>query len=82
MKFRLRLASSVSATPRVTIRPDALRPQVQHTALWMDQVVEIMRDKKQPGSARAQAAGHILDRGWGRPAQAVAIDITTSRLMS
>lgn len=40
--------------------PDALRV-----------LVAIMKDAKQPASARASAATGILDRGYGRPPQAV-----------
>jgi hypothetical protein len=31
----------------------------------------IVRSKKAPASARTQAAGLLLDRGWGRAAQPV-----------
>ena len=34
---------------------------------------EIMEDKKAPPAARVSAATAVLDRGWGKPGQAVEI---------
>lgn len=45
----------------------------QQTADAISTLAEIMRDKKAPHSARVAAATGLLDRGWGRPAQAVEV---------
>lgn len=37
-------------------------------------LVAIMNDTKAPPQARAMAADRILDRGWGKPAQAIVGD--------
>jgi hypothetical protein len=44
-----------------------------HTELAIDTLARIAADEAQPGAARVGAAIAILDRGYGRPAQAVAI---------
>jgi len=38
-------------------------------------LVEIMTDTKAPAAARVAAAVAVLDRGWGRPPQAVAVAV-------
>jgi hypothetical protein len=37
-------------------------------------LASIMDDKKQPAASRVSAAVALLDRGWGRPAQAISGD--------
>ena len=37
-------------------------------------LVAIMRDEAQDARARVAAANAILDRGWGKPAQAIELD--------
>ena len=46
----------------------------QHTEESIEKLVEIMRDESAPPSAQGAAANALLDRGWGRPDQAVSID--------
>jgi hypothetical protein len=43
----------------------------QHSTEAIETLVAIMQDEKAPLAARARAADSILDRGYGRPAQAV-----------
>jgi hypothetical protein len=38
-------------------------------------LVEIMTNPKAPAAARVAAAVAVLDRGWGRPPQAVAVAV-------
>ena len=42
-----------------------------HTQEAIDTLLKIMRDVKAPKAARVKAAEAILDRGWGKPAQAI-----------
>lgn len=42
-----------------------------HTATAIRTLVSIMNQKKAPPAARVSAASAILDRGWGKPAQAI-----------
>ena len=42
-----------------------------HTEDAMRALVEICNDKTAPPAARVSAAGHILDRGYGKPAQEI-----------
>ena len=46
----------------------------EHTEEAIGTLVGIMQDEGAPASARLQAAQAILDRGWGRPSQAVEVD--------
>lgn len=43
-----------------------------------DTLVEIMQDKEAKESARIRAAEIILERGWGKPEQAVSLETMTS----
>ena len=40
-----------------------------HTEMCVRVLAGIAREKKSGASARAIACGHLLDRGWGKPAQ-------------
>jgi hypothetical protein len=40
-------------------------------------LVEVMTNPKAPAAARVAAAVAVLDRGWGRPPQAVAVAVET-----
>lgn len=44
-----------------------------HTAMAVKTLVEIAENPDAPPSARTTAAQYLLDRGWGRPAQAVEV---------
>ncbi len=44
-----------------------------HTEPAINTLAGIMNQKKAPPAARAAAANGLLDRGWGKPAQAVQI---------
>ena len=43
----------------------------QHTDLAIETLVDICKDKTNNAAARATAAIGLLDRGWGKPAQAI-----------
>jgi hypothetical protein len=45
----------------------------QHTADAVSTLVDIMQDRKQPAGARVSAAEALLDRGFGRAPQAIAL---------
>lgn len=44
-----------------------------HTEDAVRAIYEIMEDTRQQGSVRIAAANAILDRGWGKPAQSIAV---------
>jgi hypothetical protein len=48
----------------------------QHTATAIETLAAIMADEKAPPAARVTASVAILDRGYGRPAQALSLDLT------
>jgi len=51
-----------------------------HTGEAIEKLVEIMRDDDAPHSAQGAAANALLDRGWGKPDQAVSVDSGASLL--
>jgi len=54
-------------------RPKHLKEVVElareHTPDAIKTLASIMQDEKQPPAARVRAAGELLNRGWGQPAQ-------------
>lgn len=48
----------------------------QHTALAMETLAEVCRNRKAPASARVSAAEALLDRGWGKAVQPVDVNDT------
>jgi hypothetical protein len=42
-----------------------------HTPEALAVLVEVMNDRDAPAAARVAAAGHVLDRGYGKPAQSM-----------
>ena len=46
----------------------------QKTKQAFDTIVNVMEQPKTPPQARLMAAGMVIDRGWGKAAQLVAID--------
>jgi hypothetical protein len=50
---------------------DAARERTQDA---IDVLAAIMRDPKAPAAARVSAAQALLDRGYGKPAQAIEVD--------
>src|SRR3990167_3259194 len=46
----------------------------KHTAEALKTLVEVMRDKQAPATARLGAAQALIDRAWGRPAQIIGGD--------
>jgi hypothetical protein len=48
----------------------------------MDTLKQVMKDPKAPPAARVGAATAILDRGWGKPTQQVAANVSFFDQMS
>jgi hypothetical protein len=46
----------------------------KHTHKALNTLVSIMVEPKAPAAARIMAANSLLDRGWGKAAQLVAVD--------
>ena len=46
----------------------------EHTAEALAVMVEVMRNKKAPATARLGAAQGLIDRAWGKPAQTIVGD--------
>jgi hypothetical protein len=51
----------------------------KHGTAAIDTLFELMQDKKQPGAVRVSAARELLDRAYGRPEQAVSVDVELAR---
>ncbi len=60
-------------------RPSAIKAVTDlartYTAEAIATLADLMRDDEEPGGVRLAAASALLDRGWGRPAQSVAIGV-------
>ena len=54
----------------------------QYTTEAIEALVAIMRNKKAPPAAVALASNSILDRGYGRPAQAISVSRPTPEEMT
>ena len=73
-----RFQKGVSGNPggRPKIKVD-MRERVRvHAGAAIDTLLAVMHDDKAPSAARVSAAIAILDRGYGRPAQAVHQHVT------
>ena len=68
-----------SGNPRGRIKDAELRALArEHTALAVNTLVEIARDRRNKPTARTAAANSLLDRGWGRAA--VSVEVTQPSL--
>jgi len=54
----------------------------EHTEAALATLVAIMGDETAPPAARVAAAGHVLDRGYGKPAAAVDARIEVAHSMA
>jgi HEAT repeat protein len=72
------LTSTLSACQGSGGRPKTLAEVRElartHTVEAIETLAQIMRDPNENARARVAAASAILDRGWGKPEQAVALD--------
>jgi hypothetical protein len=56
----------------VAVNPTEIRSLARtHTETAIRTLAGIMNQEKAPAAARVAAANAILDRGWGKPAQAM-----------
>ena len=59
----------------MAVAPTEIRTLARsYTKAAINTLVGIMRQPKAPAAARVQAAVALLDRGWGKAAQLVAVD--------
>src|SRR5215469_10346421 len=59
----------------MAVAPTEIRTLARsYTKAAINTLVGIMRQPKAPPAARVAAAIHLLDRGWGKAAQLVAVD--------
>ena len=55
--------------------PTHIRSLVRsHTATAVRTLAGIMKERRAPAAARVSAAIALLDRGWGKPQQAIEMD--------
>ena len=65
-------AGRLSAKERCK-RHDIMRLAQEHTVAAITALVDVLKDGKAPHSARVQAAGLLLDRGYGKAPQDVRV---------
>ena len=59
----------------MAVAPTEIRTLARsYTKAAINTLVGIMRQPKAPAAARVMAANALLDRGWGKAAQTVAVD--------
>lgn len=77
MPFVPGISGNPSGRPKVTLTDGRTLAEVarEHTAEAIAALAEIASNKAESASARVSAATALLDRGWGRPKQAVEIDV-------
>lgn len=70
--FKPGQSGNPSGRPKESYRISDLAKE--HTEEALTTLVEIVRDKKAPHSARVHAATALLDRAWGKPVQSINLD--------
>src|SRR5262249_1020399 len=66
----------------MAVAPTEIRTLARsYTKAAINTVVGIMRQPKAPPAARVMAANALLDRGWGKAAQLVAVDREVRQLV-
>lgn len=71
MTFQAGVSGNPGGRPKALV--DVLNLARAHTEPAIATLATIMVDATQPAPARVAAATAVLDRGWGRPAQSVAL---------
>ncbi len=76
MTFKKGQSGNPSGRPKTTLADGRSLREIsrEHTDTEIATLVKIMKDDEAPPAARANAAGQILDRGWGRPTQPISGD--------
>jgi Family of unknown function (DUF5681) len=65
-----------SGKPKTTFNGKSLTEMArEHTDKALNALVGILDDTEAPHSAKVSAAGTLLDRGWGKPPQALVVDV-------
>lgn len=74
MTFRPGQSGNPRGRPKVTLADGRSLSDLakEHTETALTALISVLKDKRASASARVQAATALLDRGWGRPHQAVA----------
>ena len=77
MPFKPGQSGNPNGRPKVTLPDGRSLSEVakEHTAVAVEALVSIVRNKRVAASARVQAATALLDRGWGRPHQTVVANV-------
>ena len=77
MPFTPGLSGNPSGRPKITLADGRTLADVarEHTETAIAALAEIAANKRESAAARVSAATALLDRGWGRPKQAIVGDV-------
>ncbi len=80
MPFQPGTSGNPSGRPKVTLADGRSLSEVarEHTVAAINVLLEVAQSKEQPAAARVSAATALLDRGWGRPTQAIVANVDMS----